>query len=386
MVNSASYVNEDVMHYLGILFGKSALKELYYDFKGKDVYTNEEFREKLEEELANDSYNCVFSTDFYPVIAQVCHEQRLRYISWPYDAPMNVLPYKQMGYETNFIFHFDKIELEKYKKLGYDRFWHMPLGVNTDKYDAFKRDSRFEGDISFMGKLYRSKLALIENGLSRDLTAYLDKLIKVQKDTRDRWIVDELISQPILDEMNRQYKESGSDLCLVKEQVSYTIAEYVTYLDRLELLEILGRRFDVHLYTYDIGDTEKDFLKSVKLHGPVYYNTEMPSLFKTTKINLNSSLRSAQSAIPLRALDVLGCGGFLLSNAQPELQEFFEDKKEVVLFGSTGEAVELADYYLKHDDERKKIATAGYEKVKRDFRYDEKLRTIFKISGFAEEL
>ena len=36
MVNSASYVNEDVMHYLGILFGKSALKELYYDFKGKE--------------------------------------------------------------------------------------------------------------------------------------------------------------------------------------------------------------------------------------------------------------------------------------------------------------------------------------------------------------
>ncbi len=380
MVNSASFVNDDVIFYLNKILGNSCITELFYDFKGKDVYTNEEFRNQMEKALKASDYDCVMSTDFYPIIAEICYERRIKYISWPYDAPMNVLPCKQMGYETNYIFHFDKIEIKRYQKLGYDRFWHMPLGVNTDKYDKFKASNVYKAEISFMGKLYRSKLPLLRNGLSEDMSAYLDKLITVQKDLRDKWVVDDLISEPIIQEMNRQYTEAGVNLQIIKEQLSYAIAEYITWMDRTTILEMLGRRFDVHLYTLDYGEEEKQILKSVHRHGGVDYNAEMPVMFKSSKINLNSSLRSAQSAIPLRALDVFGCRSFLLTNAQPEICEYFEDKKEVVVFRSIDEAVELADYYLRHESERLSIAYAGYEKVKRDFNYEEKLKKIFEVS------
>lgn len=141
----------------------------------------------------------------------------------------------------------------------------------------------------------------------------------------------------------------------------------------------------MHLYTYDIGDTEKSFLKNVKIHGPLDYKTEMPVLFKSSKINLSSSLRAAKSAISLRALDILGCGGFLLSNAQPELEECFRDREEVVLFRSIDEAIDLADYYLAHDDEREKIAAAGLERIKQDFRYEDKMKKMFEIAGIDIE-
>ncbi|MCR5671758.1 MAG: DUF3880 domain-containing protein [Butyrivibrio sp.] len=383
MVNSASYTNYDVTLYLNKLFGNSSVKELYYDFKGKDVYTNEDFRQMLEKDLSEGSFDCVMSTDFYPVIAQVCHEKNMKYISWPYDAPMNVLPCGQMGYATNYIFHFDKKEIEKYEKLGYDRFWHMPLGVNTEKFEKFKPDDRFRADISFMGKLYKSKLDIITRNLSDEMMMYIDKLVNTQRNIRDRWIVDELISQPVIDEMNRCYKAAGSDLQIIKEQLSYTISEYITWMDRTSLLEMLGRRFDVHLYTLDYGETEKQILKSVKRHGGVDYVNEMPVMFKSSKINLNSSLRSARSAIPLRALDVFGCGGFLLTNPQPEICEYFEVGKEVAVFGSIEEAIELSDYYLKHDSEREKVAQAGLERVKKDFRYEDKLKDMFKTAGFS---
>ena len=385
MVNSASYTNYDVVLYLNKVFGKGSVKELFYDFKGQDVYTNESFRALLEKDLADSSFDCVMSTDFYPVIAQVCHEKELKYVSWPYDAPMNVLPCQQMGYETNYIFHFDKKEIEKYQKLGYDRFWHMPLGVNTDKFDKFNTSPSYKADISFMGKLYRSKLELVRNGLSDEMLVYLDKLISTQRGIRDKWVVDNLISQPVIDAMNRDYEAAGSELRIVKEQLSYTISEYITWIDRTTLLEMLGRRFDVHLYTLDYGETEKQILKSVTRHGGLTYTEEMPVMFKSTKINLNSSLRSAQSAIPLRALDVFGCGGFLLTNAQPEICEYFEEGKEVAVFRSLEEAIELSDYYLKHDSERERVARAGYEKVKRDFRYEDKLIEMFKTAGLWEQ-
>ena len=39
-------------------------------------------------------------------------------------------------------------------------------------------------------------------------------------------------------------------------------------------------------------------------------------------------------------MDILGAGGFLLSNYQPELAEYFEDGKEVVMYHSRADLVE----------------------------------------------
>lgn len=381
VIDPSSYIQKDIVKALNAMVGSDCADVLQYTFKGKDVHNNSEYEEMFWKKTRDNSYDFVLSTNFYPVVARLCNEKGLKYLAWTYDTPMNVLPCDEMKYETNYIFLFDKLELKKYQDLGFERFYHMPLGVDTEKYSRIKANKRYAGDISFLGKLYRSKLPMVKYGLSTELIAYIDKIVNVQKNIFGKYVVDDFITQPILDEMNRQYKVSGTGLVINKEQLSYAISEYVTYLDRLGLLEVMGRRHDVHLYTYDIGDTEKSFLKSVKIHGPLQYDTEMPVMFKSVKINLSSSFRAARSAISLRALDILGCGGFLLSNAQPELEEYFDDRKEVVLFRSIDEAIELADYYLSHDDERKRIANAGFERVRRDFSYEDRLKAMFKIAG-----
>ena len=381
VIDPHSYIQKDIMKSLREMFGSCCTEVLQYQFKGKDIHNNSEFEGLFWQKTKEQDYDFALSTNFYPVVARLCNEKGLKYLAWTYDTPMNVMPCDEMKYETNYIFLFDKLELEKYKTLGYERFYHLTLGVNTEKYKSIKANPKYSCEISFLGKLYRSKLPLVKHGLSDDMVAYIDKICAVQKNIFGKYVVDELITQPIIDEMNRQYAVSNADLVINKEQLSYAISEYVTYLDRMGLLEVMGRRHDVHLYTYDIGDTEKGFLQHVKIHGPLNYETEMPVLFKSSKINLSSSLRAARSAISLRALDIFGCGGFLLSNAQPELEECFRDREEVVLFRSIDEAIELADYYLAHDDERERIARAGFERVKRDFRYEDRLREMLKTAG-----
>lgn len=380
VIDPFSYIQPDIMKALENLFGNDCADVLQYKFKGKNIYDNTEYEELFYNKIKTNSYDFVLSTNFYPVVARLCHEHGLKYLAWTYDTPMNVMPCEEMAYETNYIFLFDKLELKKYQEMGYERFFHLTLGVDTEKYAAFESADRYACEISFLGKLYRSKIPMIKHGLSQELIAYIDKIVSVQKQIFGKYVVDDLITQPIINEMNRQYELSGADLTINREQLSYAIAEYVTYLDRMGLLEIMGRRHDVHLYTYDIGDMEKNFLNSVKIHGPLDYNTQMPILFKSSKINLSSSLRAARSAISLRALDILGCGGFLLSNAQPELEEYFEDRKEMVLFRSLDEAIELADYYLAHDEEREKIALAGLERVRRDFKYEDRLQKMFAMA------
>ncbi len=386
VVNVGSYVNEDMMKALGNMFGKAYVEEFYYYLitKGEEIYSCEEFERSFKRKLKSEKFDCVISTNFFPVIARKCDEVGVPYIAWSYDTPINVRECAEMDYDTNYIFLFDKAESERWKKKGHDRFYHMPLAVDTDKWDSFEPSSKYKGDVAFMGKLYRSQIPRIKYGLNDDLCAYIDKITEVQLRTRDRYIVDDLISQPIIDEMNRQYELSGTGLTINDRQLSYAISEYVTYHDRLLLLEMLGRRFDMHLYTYDIGDKEKEILRNVHIHDKLDYHSEMPVMFKSVKININTSIRSAQSGVNLRIVDVLGCGGFLLTNAQSELTEYFDDRKELVLFNELEEAIELADYYLEHESERIKIARAGYERVKRDFRYEDRFREMFKVAGLNE--
>ena len=45
----------------------------------------------------------------------------------------------------------------------------------------------------------------------------------------------------------------------------------------------------------------------------------MPYVFRNSRINLNITLRSIKSGIPLRCMDIYGAGGFLLSNYQTDL-------------------------------------------------------------------
>ena len=67
--------------------------------------------------------------------------------------------------------------------------------------------------------------------------------------------------------------------------------------------------------------------------GEVHYMYEMPLVFKCSKINLNITLRSIRNGIPLRAMDIMGAGGFLLTNHQNDFAMHFVDGEDYVLFG-----------------------------------------------------
>ncbi|SFB95008.1 CgeB family protein [Butyrivibrio sp. YAB3001] len=378
VVNPYSYINEDIVVALKSMYGDDHIEEIKHVFKDAGIYEDEDFAKSLKKKIEDMRCDVVISTNFFPIVATACNECAVPYIAWTYDTPMNVVPCEQMRYETNYIFLFDRMEMEKYRQMGYNRFWYMPLGVNTKKYERFKASQKYCHDIAFMGKMYKSKLPMIRHGLSEGMLQYLDKLADTQYKIFGKYIIEDMITDPIIDEINREHAAIGYDLIISKQQLAYAMSEYVTYLDRMGLLEMMGRRFQTHLYTYDIDDNDKAFLKDVKIHGPVNYDTEMPILFKSAKISLSGSMRAARSAIPLRALDILGCGGFLLSSVQPELEEYFKDREEVVLFRSIEEAIDLAGYYLSHEDERIKIAQAGLNRVKKDFKYTDRLNKMIE--------
>jgi spore maturation protein CgeB len=80
----------------------------------------------------------------------------------------------------------------------------------------------------------------------------------------------------------------------------------------------------------------------------------------------------------MRVLDVLACGGFLLTNYQPEIAEYFENGRELVIYEDYVDLVQKVQYYLAHDDERKEIARNGQKAVRERFNFDDKIKVMFK--------
>ena len=114
----------------------------------------------------------------------------------------------------------------------------------------------------------------------------------------------------------------------------------------------------------------------MRILPPVDYGEAMSLVFAGSKINLNISLKGIEGGTPKRVIDICGAGGFALSSYCEETAELLEEDKEIVMFRSPEELVEKADFYLRNDQAREKIAMAGQKKVLQNYTYERQLKEL----------
>ena len=82
----------------------------------------------------------------------------------------------------------------------------------------------------------------------------------------------------------------------------------------------------------------------------------------------------------MRTFEVSACGGFLLSVRTDEAKSFLKKTREAAYFSSPEELKEKINFYLKNEETRKKIAEAGYEKLKNsDYAYADRAKRIIEV-------
>ena len=346
--------------------------------KPEDVYNDEGFMGRMRRDLEQGSYDLVLTTNFWPVISRVCHEKDMPYISWFFDSPPNLPTADYMEYSCNRIYFFARADYEAYKAKGLDNVFYLPLAVNVPRLKNIKVDqSRYGSEISFVGKLYQSMLPAMKSHMTDYQKGYIDGVVKMQMELYGGFIIDDVITEEFAQSVRERYLSlSDKALMIKRKELAWAVASYVTNLERMTLLRILSKRHQVKLYTYELSDEEKRLIPEVEFSGPVDYMTQMPQVFAASKINLCPVLKANKSGIPLRALDIMGCGGFLLSSFQPELYEYFEDGTECVMYTSLQDAVEKAAFYLQNEELRKQIAAAGVARIERDFSYEDRIEKL----------
>ena len=370
-----SYIQYDLLYYLKKM-GHKCNNILYR--KQLDKYEDTAFMDLMEKEVSGGRYDMVLTTNFWPVVSKVCNKHDLPYVSWFFDSPPNLPTAECMEYPCNRIYFFTKGDYANYKGLGLDNVFYLPLAVNIDRLDSVRADQKKYGaEISFVGRLYESMLPAIKANMTDYQKGYVDSVVNAQTMVYGGYLLDDLITESFAESVRERYRSlSETAIQITRQELAWAVASHVTHLERMSLLRLLSARHEMKLYTYELTEGQKKLLPDVKFCGPVDYLKEMPQVFKASKVNLCPVLKANRTGIPLRALDIMGCGGFLLSSYQQELDEYFLDGEECVMYSSIEDALAKADFYLKNTELRERISASGMEKIREQFRYEDRIEKL----------
>ncbi len=343
-----------------------------------------EFAEKLSADLRAKSYDFVFTVNYFAVIAEVCHELGLPYVSWSCDNPLISMHHESVFYDTNIIFTFDQTNYREFSGMGVKNIHFLPLCVDTKRIDALLSSqdiTPYRNRVSFVGSLYeRNSYDRIEPRLSDHLRGYFEAVMEIQSDLYGSSVVEDALTTDILAELSEYFtleKSPGSfsDLGLIFSTT--TLGYKIAQIERKRGLDALSKILPVTLYT---GSDVSELL-NITYRGGVDYWSELPLVFAGSDINLNFTIPNIKSGLPLRIWDVLGSGGFLLTNFQAETPMYFKEGEDLVSFFSRQDMLEKAAYYAKHDDERCRIASSGRAKVEKYHTYEVRITEMLDVLG-----
>lgn len=94
----------------------------------------------------------------------------------------------------------------------------------------------------------------------------------------------------------------------------------------------------------------------------------MAKIYNCAKIVLNIHDQSMPKGGNIRTFEICGCGAFQLIDKVPA--EWFTVSKELVTYSDITDLKQKVEYFLKHDQERQKIADLGFKRVLRDHTYE----------------
>lgn len=174
---------------------------------------------------------------------------------------------------------------------------------------------------------------------------------------------------------------SESDQWIKPEKYLYNLSFIGTYDPNLysEREYILNKIKDLGLHLWGSKNWLNTSLRNC-YKGRV--KTEnIQEIYKNSKIVINADISREVLGIGvnLRPFEAAAAGAMLLNrDDRKDIFNLFEDGKEFVSFSGVEDVRQKAQYYLEHEEERLKIAEAGFNRAKNDHTYIKRVGEIIK--------
>lgn len=210
-----SYCHEDL---------KSALHQAGYMVQSIS-FPNGIRTEKAEAEklltgvLQKETYDFVFSFNFFPVVSEICQQAGIKYLSWVYDSPyIHVYSYTILN-SCNCVFLFDYAVYKELKQAGIETVYYLPLAVNEKRLAGLDgKAGKRTMEISFVGSLYTEPKHRIYDKFQRinDYSkGYLEAIVQAQKKVYGYNFLKELLTPDILAQLQKAYPTDPNSLTVM---------------------------------------------------------------------------------------------------------------------------------------------------------------------------
>ena len=364
------------------------------------------FSKQLECKITS-KYDAVFSVNYFSYIAKVCHRLNIQYICYNVDSPLLNMQHPSINYKTNHIYTFDSKEAKDLNNNGINTVYYLPLCTNVERVqtllsssekivsheavDIFYNETndflenspfQYKYEISFVGNLYdKNRYDDTMHILPDYLCGYMDAAIEAQLNVNGGNLLKNMLTPEVID-MLSQYtdvKASTQSHADLKFHFATSVLAHKTAAKmRIMALNNLAMKYPGRVHFFTTSDTSPLFPALVTHKGADYFS-EAPFVFAHSKININMTAPNIETGIPLRVFDILGAGGFLITDWREDLKDCFTIGKDLEIYDGLDDLLEKTDYYLKHDEKRIAIARHGLDTVRKKHTYNARFKEIFSL-------
>lgn len=353
-----------------------------------DYHADAAFAQAFLSRLHSEKIDAVFSFDYFPIISSMCEINHIPYLSWIYDCPLYTLMSKTLSNGANYIFCFDRLYTMRLQERGAKHCYHFPLGASLEYFNRTfnkagdEEKAKCTCDVSFVGNFYNGEKNRLRQAELSDYTGgYVEALIAAQEKVYGYHFIAEALTEEVIAEIAEKCKLSLGALYDYepRQLAADAVSMELSARERESVIATAAKVSSVAVYTGSALPATLETNGNVTNKGYADNERSMPLIFRESKINLNITSRTIASGIPQRVFDILACGGFCLTNYQPEIAEYFEDGRDLVMYSSMEDLQEKVAYYLANEEERAEIARNGLQKIKQHFTLEQRIREMLEL-------
>ena len=106
---------------------------------------------------------------------------------------------------------------------------------------------------------------------------------------------------------------------------------------------------------------------------------KMSELLRKISLNISAALKGDAVQIKGRDFEAPGCGCALLTEASAQIQDYYVPGEEIITYTDADDAVRKAHYYLAHEEELKRVAEKGYQRVLAEHTMEKRIKDIIAL-------
>ncbi|MDX9973748.1 MAG: glycosyltransferase [FCB group bacterium] len=302
--------------------------------------------------------------DVHGLLARLLGDLQMPHVAWFVDNPRTILMGRKVyANEWSIAAAWDAEYLEYLREAGFGTVAHLPLAVDTALFNAEPADS-WSFPTTFVGD---SNTALAER--QWDLVKRRPQLAEA---------VTEAFATDLVTRENFAQGLGAlldANLLATLDDEDRRCAEYYFFTEGTRRLRygFVGALDNEGIVVR--GD-EGWVGHCSRLDAPLAYETELPLFYRACEINLNVTSIQMPRAVNQRVFDCPAAGGFLITDAQPDIELLFEPGSEIMTYSSNEECRHLIRFFRGDPAIRREVVARARRRILAEHTYEHRLNTI----------